>query len=40
MVFDPVRPVYDQYLITNYVRSSQPKNGGKAANNFGATRKY
>lgn len=34
MVFDPVRPVYDQYLITNYVRSSQPKNGGKAANNF------
>lgn len=29
MDFDPVRPIYDQYLITNYVRSSQPKNKGK-----------
>lgn len=26
MDFEPVRPVYDQYLITRYVRSSQPKN--------------
>ncbi len=29
MDFDPVRPVYDQYLITDYVRSDQPKNKGK-----------
>lgn len=28
MDFDPVRPVYDQYLITKYVRSTQPKNKG------------
>lgn len=26
MDFDPVRPVYDQYLITQYTRSTQPKN--------------
>ena len=26
MDFDPVRPIYDQYLITGYVRSTQPKN--------------
>ncbi|RAO66607.1 uncharacterized protein BHQ10_002619 [Talaromyces amestolkiae] len=26
MSFEPVRPIYDQYLITQYVRSSQPKN--------------
>lgn len=29
MSFEPVRPIYDQYLITQYVRSSQPKNKGK-----------
>ncbi|ETN39844.1 uncharacterized protein HMPREF1541_06070 [Cyphellophora europaea CBS 101466] len=26
MDFDPVRPVYDRYLITQYVRGTQPKN--------------
>ncbi|KAH8891113.1 hypothetical protein GQ53DRAFT_720430 [Thozetella sp. PMI_491] len=26
MDFDPVRPVYDQYLITRYTESTQPKN--------------
>jgi len=26
MDFDPVRPVYNQYLITGYERSTQPKN--------------
>lgn len=26
MGFDPVRPIYDQYLITDYMRSYQPKN--------------
>ncbi len=30
MDFDPVRPNYDQYLITGYSRSTQPKNKGKA----------
>jgi hypothetical protein len=29
MDFEPVRPIYDQYLITRYVRSTQPKNKGK-----------
>lgn len=29
MDFEPVRPIYDQYLITQYVRSSQPKNKGR-----------
>jgi len=29
MEFDPVRPVYNQYLITGYVRSTQPKNKGE-----------
>jgi hypothetical protein len=29
MDFDPVRPDYNQYLITGYVRSTQPKNKGK-----------
>ena len=28
MDFDPVRPNYDQYLITGYSKSSQPKNKG------------
>jgi len=28
MDFDPVRPEYDQYLITGYARSTQPKNKG------------
>lgn len=30
MDFDPVRPVYDQYLVTSFARSTQPKNKGKA----------
>lgn len=34
MSFDPVRPVYNQYLITNYVNSSQPKNGGRHENHL------
>lgn len=29
MDFDPVRPVYDQYLVTRFARSTQPKNKGK-----------
>jgi hypothetical protein len=29
MDFDPVRPNYNQYLITGYSRSTQPKNKGK-----------
>ena len=29
MDFDPVRPNYDQYLITGYSRSTQPKNKGE-----------
>lgn len=28
MDFEPMRPVYDQYLITGYARSTQPKNKG------------
>jgi hypothetical protein len=28
MDFDPVRPLYDEYLITGYTRSTQPKNKG------------
>lgn len=32
MDFDPVRPIYDQYLITRYVGSSQPKNKGRKIN--------
>lgn len=28
MNFDPVRPVYDQYTITQYTASTQPKNKG------------
>lgn len=28
MDFEPQRPVYDQYLIKNYTRSTQPKNKG------------
>jgi hypothetical protein len=30
MDFDPVRPNYNQYLITGYSRSTQPKNKGKS----------
>lgn len=30
MDFDPVRPNYDQYLVTGYSRSTQPKNKGKS----------
>lgn len=29
MDFEPQRPVYDQYLIKQYTRSTQPKNKGK-----------
>ena len=29
MDFDPMRPVYNQYLITGYMKSTQPKNKGK-----------
>lgn len=29
MDFDPLRPNYDQYLITGYSRSTQPRNKGK-----------
>lgn len=29
MDFEPVRPLYNEYLITKYVRSTQPKNKGK-----------
>lgn len=28
MDFDPMRPLYDEYLITRYTRSNQPKNKG------------
>ena len=28
MDFDPLRPMYNQYLITGYTRSTQPKNKG------------
>lgn len=30
MDFDPLRPNYDQYLITGYSHSTQPKNKGKS----------
>jgi hypothetical protein len=30
MDFDPVRPNYNEYLITGYSRSTQPKNKGKS----------
>jgi hypothetical protein len=30
MDFDPVRPNYNQYLITDYARSTQPKNKGES----------
>jgi hypothetical protein len=29
MDFDPVRPLYDQYLITRWTKSTQPKNKGE-----------
>lgn len=32
MDFEPVRPLYDQYLITDYVKSTQPKNKGSSFN--------
>lgn len=32
MDFDPVRPIYNQYLITDYLRSTQPKNKGEHSN--------
>jgi hypothetical protein len=31
MDFDPVRPIYNQYLITGYSRSTQPKNKGESS---------
>ena len=31
MDFDPLRPNYNQYLITGYSRSTQPKNKGKSS---------
>jgi hypothetical protein len=31
MDFDPLRPVYNQYLITGYTKSTQPKNKGQPA---------
>jgi hypothetical protein len=31
MDFDPVRPNYNQYLITGYSRSTQPKNKGESS---------
>ena len=29
MDFDPIRPIYNQYLITGYAPSTQPKNKGE-----------
>lgn len=29
MNFDPMRPVYNQYLVTDFARTGQPKNKGK-----------
>ena len=29
MDFDPLRPIYNQYMITGYARSTQPKNKGE-----------
>lgn len=29
MDFDPVRPIYDQYMVTGYAPSTQPKNKGE-----------
>ena len=29
MNFDPVRPIYNQYLITDFAQTGQPKNKGK-----------
>ena len=29
MDFDPLRPNYDQYMVTGFTRSTQPKNKGK-----------
>lgn len=34
MDFDPVRPNYNQYLITGYSRSTQPKNKGSSRDIF------
>lgn len=34
MDFQPLRPVYDQYLVTGYVKSTQPKNKGKCVHLF------
>lgn len=30
MDFDPIKPVYDQYTITRYTTSTQPKNKGQS----------
>jgi hypothetical protein len=37
MDFDPVRPNYNQYLITGYSRSTQPKNKGESSTLYGPT---
>ena len=37
MDFDPVRPNYDEYMITGYSRSTQPKNKGKPGPVFNFT---
>jgi hypothetical protein len=29
MDFDPLRPVYNRFLVTGFSRSTQPKNKGK-----------
>lgn len=34
MDFDPLRPVYNEYLVTGYTKSGQPKNKGKSAQPF------
>jgi len=34
MDFDPVRPVYEQYLVTRWMRATQPKNKGESMRTF------
>lgn len=34
MDFDPLRPIYDRYLITGYAPSVQPKNKGPSSSPF------
>ena len=35
MDFDPVRPIYNQYMITQWTRSTQPKNKGMLPRSVG-----